>query len=101
MPWARLPPLLYGGIIMTESTRGASPPVSRRYFYTDPLAAAWMARHFGMRYQALPSHITSYDFIEGSLDGGDGPYIIHPDSLHLLEPQIGDKSVHGLIWNGH
>jgi hypothetical protein len=22
-----------------------------RYFYTDPLAAAWMAKHFGMKYQ--------------------------------------------------
>jgi hypothetical protein len=21
-----------------------------RYFYTDPLAAAWMAKHFGMRF---------------------------------------------------
>jgi hypothetical protein len=21
---------------------------SQRYFYTDPLAAAWMAKHFGM-----------------------------------------------------
>lgn len=22
-----------------------------RYFYTDPLAAAWMAKHFGMRFE--------------------------------------------------
>ena len=24
--------------------------MTRCYFYTDPLAAAWLAKHFGMRF---------------------------------------------------
>lgn len=63
-----------------------------RYFYTDPLAATWMAKHYGMRFRynngdvfqdsgewfTLPMEMPSYLFF------------IHPDSLHLLEPQVGD-----------
>lgn len=50
----------------------------KRYFYTDPLAADWMVKHFGMEFE----HRGIRD--ENSI------YIIHPDSLHLLEPQVGD-----------
>lgn len=58
-----------------------------KYFYTDPLAAAWMAKHFGME----------YDFSEHKFYGWTTEhqlplekYYIHPDSLHLLKLQIGD-----------
>lgn len=83
-----------------------------RYYYTDPLAAAWMARHHGM------------NLYLGNLENGDfdayGPrrphmlvedweyrnnpntflepvsrVYIHPDSLRLLEPQVGDKLEYG------
>lgn len=80
-----------------------------RYFYTDPLAAAWMAKHFGMKfyikiYGALQkdfndkySEISDWENImEEPLNGwGDYTYIVHPDSLHLLEPQVGDLVKHG------
>jgi hypothetical protein len=69
-----------------------------RRFLQDPLAAAWMAKHFGMRFKCLK------DVIDG-LDGDRALLVlpqfvtdcrksqrlfIHPDSLHLLEPQVGD-----------
>jgi hypothetical protein len=47
-----------------------------RYFYPDPLAPAWMARHFGM----------TFDLVEWQPD----KFYIHPDSLPLLNVQYGD-----------
>jgi hypothetical protein len=72
----------------------------KRAFYTDPLAAAWMEKHFRMRYsvEGLP-HATltalSIRALWASLlEGEDATvpdrYYIHPDSLHLLEPKKGD-----------
>lgn len=62
--------------------------MTKRYFYTDPLAAAWMAKHFGMFF------IHPYDgdaFCDEAVAGwGISPVYIHPDSLHLLESQVGD-----------
>jgi len=64
--------------------------MTKRFFYTDPLAAAWMMKHHKM-------HIVDKygDEIEEAYRRDpqvwlDPPYYIHPDSLHLLEPQIGD-----------
>jgi len=42
---------------MSESNQGASPAIPCRHFYIDPLAAAWMARHFGMRFFAIDEEI--------------------------------------------
>jgi len=65
--------------------------MSKRYFYTDPLAAAWMAKHHGMEFwhtmieiivRAKRQHQEWADTV--------GNHYIHPNSLHLLEPQIGD-----------
>jgi hypothetical protein len=54
--------------------------VSKRYYYDDPLAASWMAKHFGMRFETWTGGVPA--------DIGDlGNIYIHPDSLHLLEPQ--------------
>lgn len=73
----------------------------KRYFYTDPLAAAWMAKHHGMRFD-LPrqSGGSPWDLLievcvhreTGAIDGGSAlpPIYIHPDSLRLLEPIDGD-----------
>jgi hypothetical protein len=79
--------------------------LTKRYFYTDPLAAAWMAKQFGMTFQQRALVPRGPD---GSIDGGDffechaawqdwqidsplhSRYFINPDSLHLLEPKIGD-----------
>ncbi|MCE9567638.1 MAG: hypothetical protein K8U57_37025 [Planctomycetes bacterium] len=62
----------------------------KRYFYTDPLAAAWMAKHFGMEFITKDGLITRcvLPLVDG-LKTGDC-YYIHPGSLHLLEPKNGD-----------
>lgn len=65
-----------------------------RHFYRDPLAAAWMAKHFGMRFSGWDAEYVLSDFF--CLDDGyeiserECSYYIHPDSLHLLEPKDGD-----------
>jgi hypothetical protein len=83
-----------------------------RYFYTDPLAAAWMAKHFGMRFYCesgtlIMSAVLEADrikvFIPNTLDDNKGsleieppsPLNIDPGSLHLLEPLDGDKDEDG------
>jgi hypothetical protein len=80
-----------------------------RWFYTDPLAAAWMAKSFGMCFwhpelfggRKIEPHSTieqlGSDIDSGSWTASDysdyllgiQPYI-HPDSLHLLEAKPGD-----------
>ncbi len=88
--------------------------MTMRYFYTDPLAAAWMAHHFGMliALRILPHSPwhEAGDDLSGCIDmpaddvatlirqlldkrGSDyepGRYYVHPDSLRLLEPRKGD-----------
>ena len=69
--------------------------MSKRYYYTDPLAAAWMAKHFEMRFQGEngPLEINSDEgstwFCE-ECDLGHKymvPFYIHPASIAILEPQ--------------
>jgi hypothetical protein len=74
-----------------------------RFFYTDPLAAAWMAKHFGMKLLAE----TDYDGLVNAgarfIDCDDtfrelwqhdfsylGKLYVHPDSLNVLTPKSGD-----------
>lgn len=66
-----------------------------KYFYTDPLEAAYMAKHFGVKFH---DYDWSFDLIE-CLEGitHDRNYVIHPDIYHILEPQVGDL----LLWSGH
>lgn len=71
-----------------------------KYYYTDPLAAAWMAKHFGMKIYWISNGYEIQDYgwesiIPMDYDCVDGrrsedKYYIHPDSLHLLEPETGD-----------
>jgi hypothetical protein len=86
----------------------AAPEVSgnqipqERLFYTDPLAAAWMAKHFGTAFQCRDRESDFFRDIEFTLfandvhwsavvwELSDRRFYIHPDSLHLLEPQPGD-----------
>ena len=73
-----------------------------RYFYTDALAAVWMAKHFGMK---LLSETDDGLVDAGArfIDCGDtfrelwqhdfsylGKLFVHPESLNLLEPQVVD-----------
>jgi hypothetical protein len=98
---------------MSESKKGASPKCW--YFYTDPLAAAWMQKHYGMRF--LTPHGDELRWFDGKMMFGKpyplegsvlegktllieslDPHYIHPDSLHLLEPRAGDLvSITGYI----
>lgn len=78
---------------MTESKEGASPKLPR-YFYTDPLAAAWMAKHFGMRFTAWNGKSRAYNEIQVlPLIDSENHYqrLVHPDSLPLLEPRESDE----------
>ena len=73
-----------------------------RYFYTDPLAAAWMAKNFGMRLRPdcygerpllLGEDVTRFEHPRFG-----GKFYIHTDSLPVLEPMIGDKDADGLVY---
>jgi hypothetical protein len=63
----------------------------KRAYYTDPLAAAWMAKHFGMRFQRQIDwgepfiDITLCDILDSIYESDPYRSYIHPDSLHLLE----------------
>lgn len=59
------------------------------YYYTDLLAAAWMAKHFGMAFSDSSFTGTRSLDLEG-LYMENAPFYIHHDSLHLLEPKAGD-----------
>lgn len=75
-----------------------------RKYYEDPLAAAWMAKHFGMKFKSARGQNMYFDggsdfrtekdcgFYAGEY------YHIHPSSLHILEPMAGDV---GTVYNGH
>lgn len=79
----------------------------KRYYYTDPLAAAWMAKHFGMRFSneglydaksAYACHINASGWSGGGgpvdiicSDRGRYKFYIHPDSLPLLQTKEGDQ----------
>lgn len=62
-----------------------------KYYYTDPLAAAYMAREFGVAYvikdfKWLDNACTCYNMRRENAD----KYYIHPDDYHIFEPQSGD-----------
>lgn len=74
--------------------------MTKRFFYADPLAAAWMAKHHTMRftylgiiseraYEAGLSAIESHISLK-HLQILDGRFYVHPASLPLLEPCGGD-----------
>lgn len=62
-----------------------------RYFYTDPLAAAWMAKNFGMKFNGGTEFDEPYRHSE--IDEVTSKFYIHPDSVKLLEQRVGD-----LVW---
>lgn len=76
-------------------------------FYTDPIKAAWMAKKFGMEF--LNENGDELWIVNGGiftknlhkyfgicLVDYSGPYHIHPSSLALLEPMVGD-----LVYDGN
>jgi hypothetical protein len=90
---------------MIAAPQDASPK-SVRYFYRDPLAAAWMHRHFGMRLETQRlSHPDQMKEVDSEMLGSHmiaafsftftTRFYVHPDSLSLLEPREGDEGVDG------
>lgn len=68
-----------------------------RYFYICPLKAAFMAKYHGFKYigsfegEEYPMENESFRLHLRLNLAGDGTiYYGAPDSLHLLEPQVGD-----------
>lgn len=65
-----------------------------RHYYTDPLAAVWMAKHFRMKLLAgtfCLQHESVDTFLRLLAEGF--PFermVLHPESVELLEPRIGD-----------
>lgn len=67
----------------------ATLPITARRFFTDPLAAAWMEKHHGMKFDIFNEEPRLFEFYlcEDAKFMGGKRYFIHRDSLHLLEPQ--------------
>lgn len=75
-----------------------------KYFYTDPLAAAWQSKYFGMVFTdqddaiidcwMIGLHIDTHAVSTRLTAKKDRKYYIHPDSLKLLEPRVGDMITH-------
>ena len=65
-----------------------------RFFYTDPLAAAWMAKHFGMRFMTRKGigsrGLLFSQLLTAAHMNKEVAYLVSPDSEHMLEPQVGD-----------
>lgn len=81
--------------------------MTKRYFYTCPVQAAYMMKHQGIQFlywrdgQMLQRPVPLWA-IARRIEHGDGTerYVVHPDSLALLEPQVVDKDDDGFIWDG-
>jgi len=57
----------------------------------------WMAKHFGMKFSSWSPCIT-YSFEHNDISCGTKHFYVHADSLHILEPKVGDllnHHVHG------
>ena len=66
----------------------------KKLYYTDPLAAAYMSREFGIKIYANQKCTCSYE--QPRDIAGDVPnFYIHPDDCHIFEPQVGDKDEDG------
>lgn len=73
-----------------------------KYYYTDPFAAAWMTKHFGVKIYTVglsqDKKWLNYEESASSLasniaSGCWGIYYIHPDSMTIFEPVEGDIGI--------
>lgn len=69
-----------------------------KYFYLDPLAAAWMADKFGMAFDDGRlndcAERKGWEEFFGVAFFNSQKFYIHPDSLPILEPKNGDLVAH-------
>jgi hypothetical protein len=81
-----------------------------KFFYTDPLAAAWQAKHFeikifttGLDNGVHPKRIRDWDEDAMSIaedvarDVATDRYYIHAESMNVLHPRIGDL----IVWDAY
>ncbi len=61
-----------------------------KYYYDDPLAAAYMAREFSVVYHYSHRTYNWSDINWLLLIENQEEFIIHPDSLHIFDPKEGD-----------
>lgn len=64
--------------------------IMSKLYYKDPLAAAYMAREFGVKFD-IPNSPTPLAMRR------EGKYYIHPDSYHVFEPRVGDLVAYGWV----
>ncbi len=71
--------------------------MTKKLFYTKPLAAEYMAKELGVKYTnesgAPLKYLDGNWYVMWSSDSPDlytGRFYIHPDSYRILEPQEGD-----------
>lgn len=79
--------------------------MTKQLYYDDPLIAAYMIRDFGVKYYTVDygdsggmDIVDDYDNLldEYTSSCEDSPNLfIHPDSLDIFKPQIGDL----VMWN--
>lgn len=67
-----------------------------RYYYDDPLAAAWMHDKFGMTFCDINGNEVNITdgiyFTNNNWDGIEKAYV-SPDSLHILDLHYGDLTL--------
>lgn len=63
-----------------------------RYYYTDPLAAAWMIKHHGVHFDNGDNLRSACEAIgiDGENVSKGGAFYVHPDSMGVFEPREGD-----------
>jgi len=81
---------------------------TKRYYYTDPLAAAWMAKHHDMGFEVAINTVNSMlEIMPASMAFAHPAYLpnpyflfqdvkkiyIHSDSLHFLDGQDADRGI--------
>lgn len=71
----------------------------KKMYYTDPLKSAWMVREFGVQYGQknmagdivyIYRKIGNQEYKASQHILESNMYYIHPDSLHIFEPKVGD-----------
>lgn len=75
--------------------------MTKRYYYTCGLQASYMYDNFGMEFEQKFSYAMNYGTSVVILHPDVDKIYIHPDSVALLEPKVGDLcEMLGGHWNG-
>ena len=61
-----------------------------KLYYDDPLAAAYMAREFGVEFEGDNYQSLTESCYMANSKPKEMPFIVRPNSLHVFEPMEGD-----------